>query len=139
MQMAFSRVLKVGSPWRIKEVKIFDRNRVVDVYIDYEEKSSFSCSECGKVCKVHDSSYRRWRYLDFFDYRCYLNVKVPRTKCDTHGVRVIEKTPWGRMGSHYSFLFEAKVMHLSAEMTMSALSKYQGEPDANCGGCLNII
>jgi hypothetical protein len=44
MQMAFSRVLKVGSPWRIKEFKIFDRDRVVDVYIDYEEKSSFSCS-----------------------------------------------------------------------------------------------
>lgn len=56
---------------------------------------------------------------------------MPRTKCDTYGVRVIEKTPWGRKGSHYSYLFEAKVMHLSAEMTMSALSRYQGEPDSN--------
>lgn len=131
MRSAFTRVLKVSSPWRIKEVKIFDRNRVVDVYIDYEDKSNFNCSECGKACVVHDGSYRRWRYLDFFDYRCYLNIKVPRTKCETDGVRVIEKTPWGRMGSHYSYLFEAKVMHLSAEMTMSALSKYQGEPDSN--------
>jgi hypothetical protein len=40
----FQPCTKSGSPWRIKEFKIFDRDRVVDVYIDYEEKSSFSCS-----------------------------------------------------------------------------------------------
>ena len=131
IQDAFRRILKVCSPWQIREVKIFDKNKTVDVYIDYESKSSFNCSECGKACTIHDGSYRRWRYLDFFDYRCYLNIKVPRTKCALHGVKVIDSTPWGRMGSHYSYLFEAKIMHLSAEMTMSGLSKYQGEPDSN--------
>ena len=35
------------------------------------------------------------------------------------------------MGSHYSYLLESKVMHLSAEMTMSRLSKYLGEPNSN--------
>ena len=131
MEAAFSRVLQVISPWRIKEVTISDGTRVVDVYIDYEDKSRFTCSECGMTCTIHDGSYRRWRYLDFFDYRCYLNIKVPRTKCETHGVRVISKTPWGRLGSHYSYYLESKVMQLSAEMTMSGLSKYLGEPDSN--------
>lgn len=131
MQNAFRRVLKVISPWRIQEVKIYEKTRVVDVYIDYEDKSKFACIECGKICTVHDGSYRRWRYLDFFDYRCYLNIKVPRTKCETDGVRIISKTPWGRLGSHYSYLLEAKVMQLSAEMTMSGLSRYLGEPDSN--------
>ena len=131
MKLAFSRVLKVSSPWRVKEVKIFDKNKVVDVYIDYGDRSQFSCSECGKACKVHDGSYHRWRYLDLFEYRCYLNIKVPRTKCAEHGVRILKEMSWGRMGSHYSYFLEAKVMHLSAEMTMSALGKYVGEPDSN--------
>jgi hypothetical protein len=26
-------MLKVKSPWRIKEIKIYDKNKVVDVYI----------------------------------------------------------------------------------------------------------
>lgn len=129
--MAFSEMLKVKSPWRIKEIKIYDKNKVVDVYIDYEEKSQFGCSECGKMCKVHDGKYHRWRYLDVFEYTCYLNVKVPRTKCSEHGVRILKETPWGRMGSHYSYFMESKVMQLSAEMTMSALSKYLGEPASN--------
>ena len=33
MQNAFRRVLNVISPWLIKEVKIYDKNNVVDVYI----------------------------------------------------------------------------------------------------------
>jgi transposase len=131
IKLAFSEMLKVKSPWRVKEVKIYDENKVVDVYIDYEEKSQFRCSECGKMCKVHDSKVHRWRYLDIFEYPCYLNIKIPRTKCSEHGVRILKETPWGRMGSHYSYFLESKVMQLSAEMTMSALSKYLGEPANN--------
>lgn len=131
IKFAFSEVLRVKSPWQVKDVKIYNQNKVVDVYIDYKERSQFACSVCGKSSKVHDSVYHRWRYLDFFEYRCYLNIKVPRTKCAEHGIRILTETPWGRMGSHYSYYIEAKVMHLSAEMTMTALSKYLGEPANN--------
>ena len=58
MQNAFRLVLNVISPWLIKEVKIYDKNNVVDVYIDYEDNSLFNCSECGKACTIHDSCYR---------------------------------------------------------------------------------
>jgi transposase len=39
--------------------------------------------------------------------------------------------PWGRMGIHYSFLLEEKIMRLSREMSMSAIAKEIEEPDNN--------
>lgn len=128
---AFREVMSVQKPWQIQSVEIFHKTKVVEVSIDYEKGSLFACQKCGEACKVHDSVTHRWRYLDFFDYRCYITIKVPRPKCEKHGVLVLKETPWGRMGSHYSYMVEQQIMKLSAEMTMVALSKYIGEPDSN--------
>lgn len=131
IEVAFREVLSVQLPWQIKEVQLYHKTRVVEVFISYARGSNFSCPECGRLCKAHDSVTHRWRYLDFLDYRCYITMDIPRTKCEDHGVRTLQETPWGRMGSHYSFVVEQQIMKLSAEMTMSALSKHIGEPDSN--------
>jgi len=104
---------------------------VVEVFIGFERGSKFPCQVCGEMCNVHDSAAHRWRILDFIDYRCYITVKVPRTKCPDHNVLILKETPWGRMGSHYSFMFEQQIMNLCPEMSMSAMSKHLGEPDSN--------
>lgn len=84
-----------------------------------------------KTCKIHDGSYRRWRHLDIVDYRCYLNVKVPRTKCKEDGVKTIKDLPWMRMNTHYSSKLEAYLMQSVLEMSVTAVSKQLGEPDNN--------
>ncbi len=65
------------------------------------------------------------------DYQCYLNVKVPRIKCDRHKVLVIGEIPWGRLNIHFTHLFEQEVMKLCAEMSVSAVAKQLGEVDTN--------
>jgi transposase len=105
-------------------------NQVVDIFISFERGSRFSCSECEKNYPLHDSSYKRIRHLDLMDYRCYLNVKVPRTNCTTHGIRTVTSIPWGRSGSHFSFSFESKIMQLVAHMAMSSIANYFGESDS---------
>lgn len=123
--------LGVKSPWVIEKTDIHPSNKVIDIFINYERGSKFNCPVCQELCNVHDCSYRRWRYLDWFEYRCYLNIKIPRVKCEKHGVKVINNISWGRMNSHYSYMLECNILELIKEMSMSALSKYIGEPDNN--------
>lgn len=124
-------LIGIVSPWKLKEVKIQHKNQVIDVFIDYERGCKFRCPCCKEYSPLHDSSVKRVRYLDLFDYRCYLNIKVPRTNCSKCGVKVSHSDPWSRKGSHYSFKFESLIMRLCKEMSMSAVSQELGEPDNN--------
>jgi transposase len=126
-----TKMLAIEKPWYLESTKIQKTTKVVDIHIGFERGSKFKCSQCNKECNIYDSSPRRIRHLDIFDFRCYLNIKVPRVKCDDHGVKTIGSTVLFRQGSHYSYLLENKIMRLCAEMSMSAISKEIGEPDNN--------
>ncbi len=128
---ALKELLAVSEPWQLGKINLQRKNKVVDVFVNFKKGSKFICSSCGKECKVYDTNERRWRHQDLFEYRCYLNIKVPRTDCSLCGVKVINQVPWGRINSHYSFFFEQKIMSFIAEMSMSAVSKELGEPDNN--------
>jgi len=126
-----SKILKVSEPWIIEKIEVHHATKTVNVFIDYEKGALFPCSKCKKPSKVHDSNYRTWRHLDICDYRCYLNIKIPRTMCQKDGVKVIEKLPFGRMNTHYSFLFEKLIMEHIKNVAVSTLSREIGEPDNN--------
>lgn len=124
-------LLGVKTPWILRDVFVQKKNSVIEVYIDYEKGSQFPCPCCGSLCKVYDSSINRIRYLDLFDFRCYLLIKTPRINCNKDGVKVSHSDPWSRKGSHYSLKFEALIMRLCKEMSVSAVSRELGEPDNN--------
>jgi len=124
-------LLGVSSPWTIVDVQVKHNVKVIDVFIDYTSGSKFHCKSCGKLTKVYDSSYKRVRHLDLFDYRCYLNIKTPRLDCDLDGVKVAHVDKWTRKGSHFSIKFESLIMRFCKEMPMSAVSRELGEPDSN--------
>ncbi len=126
---ALSDILEVKKPWFIREIDVHKGTKSVNVFIDYEERTTFKCPNCEQQCKVHDSRYRVWRHLNIVDYRCYLNIKVPRIKCDRHKVLVIGEVPWGRLNIHFTHLFEQEVMKLCQEMSISAVAKQLEEVD----------
>jgi len=128
---ALVKILEVETPWRIDKIEVHQPTKSVNVFIDYARETKFPCSECGKISKVHDSSYRVWRHLDICDYRCYLNIKIPRTNCSEHSVRVISKHPFGRQNSHYSYKFDRLIMSKVKEMSVTAISAELDEPDNN--------
>lgn len=124
-------LLAIESPWYLSNVEIQIKNKVLDLYLSIEANSKFKCCQCESDCTVYDTHVKRIRHLDIFEYQCYLNVQIPRTNCPTDGVKVIGSTKLFRQGSHYSYLFEYKIMRLCAEMSMSAVSKEINEPDSN--------
>ena len=80
------------------------------------------------IIKIPNSN---WRHLDICDYCCYLNIKIPRTVCQNDGVKVIEKLPFARMNTHYSFQFEQLIMKRIKNVAVSTLAGEIGEPDNN--------
>lgn len=134
---ALSSILDVQKPWFIRDLDVHKGTKSVNVYIDYHPGTTFNCPNCEQDCKVHDSSYRVWRHLDIINYRCYLNIKIPRVRCDKHKVLVIDKIPWGRTSIHFTHLFEQQVMKLCAEMSMSAVAKHLGEIDTTMWSIFN--
>ena len=71
---------------------------------------------------------KRWRHLNFFQYECILEARVPRSNCPEHGVLSVA-VPWAREGSGFTLLFEAFVMLLCREMPMAAVADALGEHD----------
>jgi transposase len=103
LKVAISKIMDLKDPWFIEAVEINKKTLTIDVFIDFFRGNNFECSECSKPSKVHDTSTKRARHLDFLEYRCYLNYTVPRTKCEKHGVKTINNLPFLRKGSHFSF------------------------------------
>lgn len=128
-EKVLSGILEVKKPWFIREIDVHKGTKSINVFIDYEKGSTFKCPNCEQECRVHDSRYRVWRHLNLLDYRCYLNVKVPRIKCYRHNVLVIGGIPWGRMNIHFTHLFEQEIMKLCQEMSVSAVAKQLEEVD----------
>ena len=51
----------------------------------------------------HDTSIKRWRHLNFFQYECLLEARVPRSNCPEHGVLSVAVPGRGRQRFYASF------------------------------------
>ena len=71
---------------------------------------------------------KRWRHLNFFQYRCELVARVPRANCREHGVKHCT-VPWASPGSGFTLLFEAMIMLLAGQMPVSEVARITGEED----------
>ena len=68
------------------------------------------CPECGARCGACDARERTWRHLDIWEFRTVVHCRVPRADCPEHGPRTV-RMPWEvRPNSHFTALFEARVL-----------------------------
>ncbi|WP_026853547.1 ISL3 family transposase [Geothrix fermentans] len=124
----FTMALGLTSPWEVKDLVFTAESRRLDIRIDFPRGASFPCPECGESSKVHDTEEKSWRHLDFFQHSAYLTARVPRCRCDQHGVKQVQ-VPWARPGSGFTLLFEALLMALMREMPVNAVARLVGEHD----------
>jgi Transposase and inactivated derivatives len=125
----FTVALGIEAPLYIDKIELNDSDRELHVYIDFQRGGRFSCSECKTTgLPVHDTVDKMWRHLNFFQYKCYLHMRTPRTKCPDCGER-LWIPPWGRKQSGFTVLFEAFVMTLAKAMPISQLSALVDEQD----------
>lgn len=124
----FELALGLTGGWKVVKSEFRGEPRKLEIYLDFAPGSKFGCPECGEPSGVHDTVEKRWRHLNFFQYECELVARVPRVKCEKHGVRQVA-VPWARPGSGFTLMFEAAVMLLAREMPVSAVAEMLGEVD----------
>ena len=125
----FTMALGLQAPWEVKDLRFNEEDKRLDIAIDFTRGANFPCPECGQPAKVHDTEEKTWRHLDFFQHAAYLTARVPRCKCDNHGVKQVQ-VPWARPGSGFTLLFEALIMMLVREMPVAVVARLVGEHDS---------
>jgi transposase len=81
----FTAALGLGQQWRVVECRFEGEPKRLELRLEHVRGQHFECPQCGTLCGVHDTIERHWRHLNFFQYRCELVAKVPRTWCHTDG------------------------------------------------------
>lgn len=122
--------LGLSAPWKVTDDSFSLQEKRLDISIDFEAGSTFSCPECGaEGAKAYDTQQRTWRHLNFFQHETYLHARVPRVECPKGcGIKTV-KVPWGRSGSGFTALFEALIMMMAREMPVAAIAALVGEHD----------
>ena len=125
----FSAALEISEPVFIDEI-VFDAGEgELHIHMDFRRGGRFACCECGaEGLAVYDTIEKTWRRLSFFQYKCYIHPRTPRTKCPKCGER-LWIPPWGRKQSGFTILFEAFVMAPAKEMPISRIGEIIGEQD----------
>jgi transposase len=125
----FSTALGLMEPVYIDEV-VFDKvESTLHIHMDFRRGGKFECSECGtKGLPVYDTVDKTWRHLNFWQYKTYIHMRTPRTTCPKCGER-LWVPPWGRVESGCTQLFEAFIMALAKEMSISSIAAIVGEHD----------
>ena len=117
-----------GTGWHVASSTFGGQPPRMQIVLEHRRGVTVRCPQCGAECAAHDSVEKRWRHLNFFQYRCELVAKVPRANCATHGIRVTE-VPWASAQSGFTLLFEAMVMLLAAEMPVWDIAQIMDEED----------
>ena len=124
----FTAALGLGRQWRVAQCRFEGEPKRLELRLEHVPGEHFACPKCQALCPVHDTIERLWRHMNFFQYRCELVAKVPRTWCRTDGVHQVQ-VPWARQGSGFTLTMEALIMLLSAEMPVDAMADLLDEHD----------
>lgn len=101
-----------GTPWKVDRVELDTELGELRIGLDFEKGSRFAHPVSGELCPVYDRRLRKWRHMNFFQYRCYLEAKVPRVDGGKdHRIAQVE-VPWARPGVGFTLLMEAMMMLL---------------------------
>lgn len=122
----FDAALGVTAPWSVQPVQCDAGARQLTLVIDFAPGSRFAHPEALGLHPVHDTQTKRYRHLNFFQYECYLEVRVPRVTLPDGRVRLVEP-PWGGQLAGFTLLFEALVLALCQQMPFAAVARIVGE------------
>jgi transposase len=97
-------ILPVSAGWEITDINIDDKSSEVNVTLSYTDGDY---KHAGSVYKIYDyRPSRKWRHLDLWQYKTYIEAQVPRIETKS-GIVSIE-VPWADDFERITGLFEKK-------------------------------
>ena len=125
--------LEIRRPWFVESTELDIEGSVLSVYLNFERGGTFACGACGEPdSKAYDTTWKRWRHMDFFEHRTFLYAPSPRVDCSVCGVRQA-RLPWARARSQFTRNMEDWVVEMADEMSVRAVARVLGEHDTRLG------
>ena len=140
----FTAALGLEHPWKVSKVEFIPEEADPKVmalhitvtferggkFIFYNEDGSVWTDPDGNPIETtaHDTVVRTWQHLNFFQYKTYIHVKMPRVS-DGEGHCPTVKAPWARKNSGFTLLFEAWVVELARHLPVSVIARLVGVRD----------
>jgi len=102
----YKHLLGLEGPWTVSRVKLDVAAGRVDVWAEHDKKARFRCPDCDRPCGLYDHDEERaWRHLDSCQFQTFLHARIPRIRCDEHGVKQA-RVAWAEPKSRFTMLFE---------------------------------
>jgi len=105
----YKDIVGVHVPWMITAVIKDELSRKITVRIEHDPDKTLACPVCARSTKLYDHRIRVLRYLDTCQYETFLEVHVPRIKCEKDGVQQIQ-IPYAEKHSRFTSRFEAAII-----------------------------
>jgi len=122
----YQHLLGLKSPWRVERVDLDVKTRRVTVVAAHAKDASFVCPECSSACPLHDHDEERsWRHLDSCQFETHLRARIPRVRCEQHGVRQA-RVPWAEPKSRFTLLFERFAIDVLLETDVLGATRLLG-------------
>lgn len=125
----FKTALVLEEPWKLTHIEYDEQDEAWHLFIDFERGAEFACPTCGTASKAYDIEKKTWRHLDFWNWKTYIHVRVPRTTCKSCNKVTLVPVKWSRPQSHFTLQFDAWAMRLMAEMPVHAAARELREHD----------
>lgn len=130
------RPLGIRRPWFVENVRLDRRRGVFSVHLNFVRGGTFVCGACGRRgCKAYDTHWKRWRHMDFFEYRTFLHAPSPRVSCPDCGIRNA-RLGWARPRSGFTRGLENHVVEMAGDFPVAIVARILGEHDTRLGHVL---
>ena len=118
----FSLALGLQSPWELTRIEFEGEVPELHLYVSVASGAEMTCPSCGVVASVYDHpADRKWRHLNFFQFKAFIHANPPRTSCGKCGIKTVT-VPWSRPGSGFTLLFEALVLVMAKKMAVAPVA-----------------
>ena len=98
-------LLPIESSWKISDVKVDECRARVDVELEYALPH---IEVEGRRYTIHDHRpMRKWRHLDSWQYKTFINARLPRYK-DEKGCYHSVEVSWAEPSEQMTVLLEKK-------------------------------
>lgn len=115
-------LLGLNESWKVVSVALDVADKHVLIDVEHVGKK-LCCVDCGDCCSRADKApQRQWRHLDTMQFETIIRARVPRSRCQSCGVKTIQ-IPWAGKHSRFTLMFEAfaiEVLLASASLASGA-------------------
>jgi len=107
--LLLTRLLNLGTDWVVKDIILNTDFKEIDIYVEYTHRTG-ECPLTKEKCKIYDfRESRRFRHLDLFEYKTFINARLPRVINNKSEINTIDLI-WAGQRVGYTYLFENKVI-----------------------------